>query len=133
MNKQLRRQMRAARKEDKAADDHRQRLGLPEHVKLLPESKTDVLVASGVQFGAQKFQQNWKHARRSIASGSIFSPAAVAAARGARAGDGAAGKAAGAKRPAGGQLAAGQQSSKQRRLDAAVKLKLSNPAARSKG
>ena len=133
VNKQLRRQLRASRKEEKARDQHRQRLGLPDHVKLLPESQGDVLAASAVDFGGQKFKQNWQHSRRSIASSSIFSPAAVAAAAtGARPRKG--GSTAvpalqhlGAASTGEGRLPWQATSGKKRRLDAAVKLKLSEP------
>ena len=133
MNKALRRQLRAVRKEDKATDARRAALGLPEHVKLLPEAQSDALLASAQRYGEQRFAQNWRHTRRGIASGSIFTPAAVAAARGAKPKAAAGGVLAAGKRPAGGPAAgaaAAGQLSKKRRLDPSVKLGFSDPGAK---
>jgi coiled-coil domain-containing protein 130 len=115
-NKQLRRQMRVARKEEKARDDRRKALNLPEHIKLLPESKGDALIAAATSFGGD-FQGAWRHKRREIGKQSIFSAAAVAAA--------APNKGAPGKRPA----PAPATAAKQRRLAANVKLRLSEPGS----
>lgn len=118
LNKRLRSQMRSARKDEKSREDRRKDLGLPSHIKLLPGSQSDALRASAVQFGGKdKFTQNWKLARRKIASSSIFTPKAVVAAAG--------------KRPRPSSSAAPpvavQPKSKKTRFNAAVKLKLSQP------
>ena len=118
--------MRGVRKDEQARDARRAALGLPEHVRLLPEAPSDALQASAQSYGGD-FKGAWKHSRRAIGQESIFAPAAVAAARQHR------------KRPAGGSSAAAAAagaggfggkpggSSKQRRLAANVKLRLSEP------
>lgn len=107
MNKLLRHSLRTRKKEERTSDDHRKQLGLPDHIQLLPSIPSDGLQASAVQFGGQKFKQNWQHARRSIASSSIFKPEAVAAA------------------PVG--KAANHTGLKRQRLDVGVRLKFSEP------
>ena len=42
---------RSARKEEKGRDDHRKRLGLPDQIRLLPESGADAEAAALVSFG----------------------------------------------------------------------------------
>ncbi len=119
INKQLRRQMRGVRKEEQSRDARRRELGLPEHVRLLPEAPGDALRASAQSYGGD-FGGSWKHSRRAIGQQSIFSQGAVAAAaRGS--GSGSAGQ---KKRPAGSSSSAAQ---KQRRLAPSVKLRLSEP------
>ena len=80
LNKQLRRRLRATRKEDEARDERRRQLGLPEHVKLLPASQGDELHAAAQTYGGD-FSGTWRRSRRQIAKESIFSGPAVAAAR----------------------------------------------------
>lgn len=70
------------KKDDKQRDQRRKALGLHEAVSLLPESSDDAAAASFIHFGdARAFTKNWQKKRKSVASASIFSPAAVAAAR----------------------------------------------------
>jgi coiled-coil domain-containing protein 130 len=119
-NRALRRQMRGARREEQALDARRAELGLPEGVALARETAADRLRASAVAFGAGT--EGWKHDRRRAMSGSIFSAAAVAAATG------------GKRSAAGGGGAAGAGAGvlhKKRRLDAAVKLRLTSPESRA--
>lgn len=131
MNKQLRRQMRGARKEEQSRDARRRELGLPEHVRLLPEAPGDALRASAQSYGGD-FGAAWKHSRRAIGQQSIFSQGAVAAAAAARgSGSGSSGH---KKRPASGSSAAAtaaagvsKTAQKQRRLAPSVKLRLSEP------
>ena len=53
-----------------------------EAVRLLPESSEDAAAAGFVHFGDSKaFARNWQKKRKAVAASSIFSPAAVAAAR----------------------------------------------------
>jgi coiled-coil domain-containing protein 130 len=119
--------MRGARKDEKARDERRRQLGLPDHVTLLPETAGDELHAAAQSYGGN-FNAAWKHSRRQVAKESIFSQAAVAAATGARH----------KKRPAAGAAAAGSgfgsfgssgAAQKQRRLAPNVKLRLSDPKA----
>lgn len=42
---------RAARKDEKKREEHRQKLGLPDQVKLLPHSAQDAEVAALMSFG----------------------------------------------------------------------------------
>lgn len=121
--------MRGVRKEEQSRDARRRELGLPEHVRLLPEAPGDALRASAQSYGGD-FGGSWKHSRRAIGQQSIFSQGAVAAAaRGS--GSGSAGQ---KKRPAGSSstaagAVAGRSSAaqKQRRLAPSVKLRLSEP------
>ena len=52
----------------------REELGLPEHVKLLPESTVDKQTARLVRFQTQeqRFQHNWQNKRRKVLTESIF-------------------------------------------------------------
>lgn len=81
-NRELRRLMRTARKEEHARDARRKELGLPENIRLMPETQKDRLRASAVDFGGGGFRhsQAWKKDRKRIASSSIFSSGAVGAA-----------------------------------------------------
>lgn len=133
INKQLRRQMRVARKEEAAADARRRQLGLPDAVTLLPLTKGDELLAASQHFGGN-FDAARKHSRRAVAKQSIFSAGAVAAAAAARqtkrpAGGGSSSAAAAAT--AGPGLGGGHSSAaaKQRRLAPNVKLRLTDPFA----
>jgi coiled-coil domain-containing protein 130 len=132
-NRELRRAMRSARKEEKGRDQRRAELGLPEHITLASETKMDRLRAAAVDFGgsgsgalkggaASSSKQlhgarAWKHDRKRIASSSIFSGSAVVAAT-------TAGK--GIQK----QHTRGRSSLPSRRLDSGVKLKLSEPHKR---
>ena len=70
------------KKDDKQRDQKRKALGLHAAVKLLPESSHDAQAASFVHFGdSGAFTKNWQKKRKAVASSSIFSPAAVAAAK----------------------------------------------------
>ncbi|BDA46914.1 Coiled-coil domain-containing protein 130 homolog [Coccomyxa sp. Obi] len=74
INKALRRQLRSARKEERGRDDHRKRLGLPDQVRLLPESGADAEAAALVSFGhASAFANSREHKRQAIKSQPIFS------------------------------------------------------------
>jgi len=73
MNRTLRAQMRVKRREEKDADARRQQLGLPDNVRLLPETNMDKLRASAVEFGGgSTFKDNWKKKRKDIINGDIF-------------------------------------------------------------
>ena len=73
---------RGVKKDDKQRDQRRKALGLHEAVKLLPESAGDAQAASFVHFGdSRAFTKNWQKKRKAVAASSIFSPAAVAAAK----------------------------------------------------
>jgi len=73
MNRALRAQMRVKRREEKDADARRQQLGLPDNVRLLPETNMDKLRASAVEFGGgSTFKDNWKKRRKEIINGDIF-------------------------------------------------------------
>lgn len=73
---------RGVKKDDKQRDQKRIALGLHDAIKLLPESPGDAQAASFVHFGdSRAFTKNWQKKRKSIATSSIFSNAAVAAAR----------------------------------------------------
>lgn len=124
-NKLLRRQMRGARKEEKSRDERRRQLGLPDHIKLLPENQGDALRAAAQSYGGN-FDASWKHSRRKIAKESIFSQPAVAAAKQKKRPAG--GGAAGATAPAAGS-GSSSLSHKQRRIAPNVKLRLSDPKA----
>jgi len=70
------------KKDNKQRDQRRKALGLHETVKLLPESSDDAASASFVRFGdTRAFTKNWQKKRKAVAASSIFSPAAVAAAK----------------------------------------------------
>ena len=71
-NRELRQAMRGSRKEEKQRSRRRDELGLPPDITLLPETKMDVLRASGVDFGGGQAKRSWKQKRKSIASASIF-------------------------------------------------------------
>lgn len=64
------------------APARRQALGLPDHVKLLPESAADKQLAavSLMQQAGTKFQHNWQKKRRAIMTESIFGGAGGGAA-----------------------------------------------------
>lgn len=73
---------RGVKKDDKQRDQRRRALGLHEAVTLLPESSGDAQAASFVHFGdSRAFTKNWQKKRKAVTSSSIFSPAAVAAAK----------------------------------------------------
>lgn len=73
MNRTLRAQMRVKRREEKDADARRQQLGLPDNVRLLPETNMDKLRASAVDFGGgSSFKDNWRRKRKDIINGDIF-------------------------------------------------------------
>lgn len=136
-NKAARAQMRGVRKEEQAADARRRQLNLPEHVRLLPEAPGDALRASAVHFGEQRFDANWRKARRGIAGQGIFAAGAVAAA--ARGGGSARPGAPSVHRKPGGSGSGSGGGSggglpvlaaKKRRLEAGVKLKFSDPGAK---
>uniref|UniRef100_A0A061R9W8 Coiled-coil domain-containing protein 130 n=1 Tax=Tetraselmis sp. GSL018 TaxID=582737 RepID=A0A061R9W8_9CHLO len=68
-NKALRRRLRGVRKEAKALDSHRQRLGLHSSVKLLPHNAEDDLLASATQFDTDwRFRRNAEHSRWGLGS-----------------------------------------------------------------
>ena len=145
-NRELRRAMRSARKEEQGREQRRAQLGLPEHITLVPETKMDRLRAAAVDFGGSgvavpavagrgtsmnrtvsqsKHTRAWKHDRKRIASSSIFSGSAVVAAS--AAGGNNKNNRISRKRvlpPL--QL----QQDKSRRLDSGTKLKLSEPHKR---
>jgi coiled-coil domain-containing protein 130 len=146
-NAELRQRARGARREEAARDARRRELGLPDSIPLVPEAPGDALRAAAVAFGGgERHAQAWRHARRRIAQDSIFAPAAVAAARG---GGGGGGGGAGARAapaasrgggtgaraaPAasrggrsGAAAAAAPPQHKRRRLDAGVRLRLTDP------
>eukprot|EP00879_Flechtneria_rotunda_P004471 GHRR01004725.1.p1 GENE.GHRR01004725.1~~GHRR01004725.1.p1 ORF type:complete len:306 (+),score=96.21 GHRR01004725.1:283-1200(+) len=79
LNKQLRAVLRQSKTADAKVDARRQALGLPEHVKLLPESQADKQAAELAVFqqSGAKFQHNWQHKRRKIMTESIFEAPAV--------------------------------------------------------
>ena len=73
---------RGVKKDEKQRDQRRIALGLHDAVKLLPESSADAQAASFVHFGdSRAFTKNWQKKRKAVAASSIFSPAAVAAAK----------------------------------------------------
>lgn len=73
---------RGVKKDDKQRDQRRIALNLHDAVKLLPESPADAQAASFVHFGdSRAFTKNWQKKRKAVVASSIFSPAAVAAAR----------------------------------------------------
>lgn len=73
---------RGVKKEDKQRDQRRKALGLHQAVALLPESTDDAAAASFVRFGdPAAFTRSWQKKRKAVATSSIFSSAAVAAAR----------------------------------------------------
>ena len=73
---------RGVKKDDKQREQRRKALGLHQAVALLPDSTDDAAAASLVRFGdSAAFTKNWQKKRKSVAASSIFSSAAVAAAR----------------------------------------------------
>ncbi|KAG7673695.1 hypothetical protein Ndes2526B_g02848 [Nannochloris sp. 'desiccata'] len=134
-NRELRRAMRSARKEEQGRDHRRTQLGLPEHITLAPETNMDRLRAAAVDFGggglnsshggASRHSRAWKHDRKRIASSSIFVGSAVVAA--------AAGKSSQKRAiPQSGKSYSTslQKINKSQRLDSRTKLKLSEPHKR---
>ena len=115
-NRELRRAMRGARREEEALEVRREQLGLPDHVKLVPEVYSDRLRAAAVDFGGGSFKhtQAWKHGRRQIASSTIFTPQATTAARKR------------SEHPSGKSFL----QHKARKIDSSVKLRLSEPVVR---
>lgn len=83
-NRELRRSMRILRREESSLDGRRRELGLPEGIRMAPETAMDRLRASAVNYGggAEKYEKKWRHERRQIRTSSIFSKQAVLAARG---------------------------------------------------
>ena len=70
------------KKDETQRDVRRKALGLHEAVKLLPEDQDDAQAASFVHFeDSRAFTKNWQKKRKAVAASSIFSPAAVAAAK----------------------------------------------------
>lgn len=75
LNKNLRASLRAAKKADKARCDKRRQLGLPDHIKLLPESSRDAEVASlafAVSNTNEKFMKSWTKDRSRLLHQPIF-------------------------------------------------------------
>jgi coiled-coil domain-containing protein 130 len=151
-NRELRRAMRSARREEQTRDQRREQLGLPERITLAPETKMDRLRAAAIDFGGSglsvgaagwaavgeggisKHTRAWKHDRKRIASSSIFSGSAVVAAS-------AAGRGGIQKRapppsnqhhhhPRHGAVASKNKNNKSQRIDTGTKLKLSEPHKR---
>lgn len=82
LNKALRREARAQRKEAAQRDAERQGLALPAHVTLLRPDPADAAAAAAVQFGApvrERFQEARREKRAAIRSESIFGGGAAAA------------------------------------------------------
>eukprot|EP00884_Botryococcus_braunii_P014894 jgi/Botrbrau1/23405/Bobra.0051s0049.1 len=74
VNATLRRHMRAARKAEKARDQIRETMGLPEAVRLLPENPADIEHASLITFGdASAHDKARRLHRQAIRAQSIFS------------------------------------------------------------
>ena len=81
-NRTLRNSMRKARKEEQERDKRRKSLGLPDRIRLEPETEIDRLRASAIHFDSEshKRRNNWRHSRRKIVESSIFSFSAMQAA-----------------------------------------------------
>ncbi|CAL8471533.1 g11075 [Coccomyxa elongata] len=134
-NKALRRQLRSARKEEKGRDEQRKRLGLPDQVRLLPESGADAEAAALVSFGdASAFANSREHKRQAIKAQPIFSGQA------ARGGllQQASKRTESSLRVRGGvkeksTLDKAALLLKRRRMDASLKLGMSSPGMRSEG
>ena len=71
-NGDLRRAMRAARKEEQKRAARRDELGLPKHVTLLPETRMDQLRSSAVDFGSGRASLSHRQKRKSIRNSGIF-------------------------------------------------------------
>lgn len=71
-NGDLRRAMRAARKEEQKRAARRDELGLAKHVTLLPETRMDRLRSSAVDFGSGRASLSQRQKRKSIRNSSIF-------------------------------------------------------------
>lgn len=120
-NRELRRAMRSIRREESSLDGRRRELGLPDKIKMAPETAMDRLRAAAVNYGggAKKYEKKLRHERRQIRSSSIFSKQAVLAA-----GTGNADKRKD-NNSVEGRYAA--HAIKTRRIDPAVKLRFSDP------
>ncbi|KAK9828722.1 hypothetical protein WJX72_001716 [[Myrmecia] bisecta] len=118
MNKALRRQVRAARKDEQQRDQQRDALGLPSHISLLPASAEDAAHAAQVRFGASgsRFEQNREAARQSGAQKQRHGMQTVKA------------LVTGVKRSLSDKAS---QLLKRQRLGTGVKLRVSNPEART--
>jgi coiled-coil domain-containing protein 130 len=121
-NRELRRAMRSIRREETSLDGRRRELGLPDEIKMAPETAMDRLRAAAVNYGggAKKYEKKWRHDRRQIRSSSIFSKQAVLAAK-----TGNADKR--KERNSGEGRDAAYAKLKTRRIDPAVKLRFSDP------
>lgn len=71
-NRELRRVMRSARKEEQQRAARRDELGLPNHIALLPETGMDGLRAASVNFGGGGAGVTRKSKQRRIKSSGIF-------------------------------------------------------------
>ncbi|KIZ00829.1 Coiled-coil domain-containing protein [Monoraphidium neglectum] len=101
LNKRLRAQLRASKKEDAALDDRRKQLGLADSITLLPESQDDAQEAALALFAADdgsKFRSSWQGKRRKIMTEGIMP-----------AGGGGGGAAAGSGRGGGGRGGGGRR------------------------
>ena len=125
---------RSARKDDKRRDEQRQQLGLPEAVRLLPESAADAEVAALVPFGSPAgFANSARHKRQAIRAESIFAPDATTAAAKRRQQNGAVVgslqrvQSGGVRKQKGSTLDKAALLLKRRRMDAGLKLGLLAP------
>lgn len=71
-NRELRRAMRTARREEQGRRARRDSLGLSKEITLQPETRMDAMRASAVDFGRGKAQSTWRTQRRKILSQDIF-------------------------------------------------------------
>ena len=71
-NRDLRRAMRTARREEQSRRARRDALGLSKEIILQPETRMDAIRASAVDFGGGKAQSTWKKQRRKIQSQGVF-------------------------------------------------------------
>lgn len=75
-NRDLRRAMRIARREEHGRRARRDALGLSKDITLQPETRLDVIRASAVDFGRGKARDTWKTKRKKILSQDIFGSSA---------------------------------------------------------
>eukprot|EP00803_Ostreobium_quekettii_P004260 evm.model.scf_468.13 EVM.evm.TU.scf_468.13 scf_468:73223-76768(+) len=133
LNRLIRRQHREERKQEAERDRRRQELGLPDNIRLLELSPEDQEEAEKQTFGgATKAAGNWRNNRRTVLGSSIFSGCSTAS-KTVRAGlaRGDAHSVHSRPRASGGVQKKMSQKTKalltRRRLDAHVKLRMSDP------
>jgi len=81
LNRLMRDRLRPERKEEKERKAKRKALGLPEHIRLLPENPEDIALSKNVVFGRRLKSKSHRSARREIFKSSIFNKKSCKAAQ----------------------------------------------------